>query len=157
MNNTPQNRTRRTLSFAMILISLASVSQGLQAQNIYKCGNSYSQTPCPGASPLSIDDTRTAAQKQQADAATRSNTELAQSLEKTRIAQEKMAAAQSPAAQPVAAPTAPQHTSKVVSKITPKRIKSKKYKPDAFIALVPGSDKKSVKKKSTRKKTAPPA
>jgi hypothetical protein len=147
----------RTLYFATVLISLCTASQGLKAQNVYKCGNSYSQTPCTSANTLTLDDARTAAQKQQTDAATRTDAKLAQSLEKARIAQEKLAAAQPTPAPKVATSAAQRSPDTVVHKITPKRIKSKKYKPDAFIAQVPGSDKKPVKKKAAKKKAAAPA
>lgn len=156
MNKHPQGRIWQTCYFAIVLISICIASKGLQAQNIYKCGNSYSQTPCVGASTLNINDARTAAQKQQTDAATRTDAKLAQSLEKSRLAQEKMAGDRPPATQPTVPPAAPQSANNVVSKITPKRIRSKKYKPAAFIALVPGSDNKPVKKKPTRKKASAP-
>lgn len=105
---------------------------------------------------MSIEDARTPAQKQQTEAAARGDAKLAESLERTRIAQEKSTLARSPVSQPVAAPTPPQSTSNVVSKITPKRIKPKKYKPDAFIALVPESDKKPMNKKASQKKAKKP-
>lgn len=156
MNTKTRGALKLTRFTAMVLISLCALSSRLQAQNIYKCGSSYSQTPCAGATTLSVDDARTEAQKQQTDAATRGDAKLAQSLAKDRIAQEKLTMARSPAPQPAAAPTTPQSTSNVVSKITPKRIKSKKYKPDAFIALVPGSDKKPSNKKASQKKQEKP-
>jgi hypothetical protein len=157
MNKKAQGRSRLTPYFAMVLISLCAVSQGLHAQNIYKCGNSYSQTPCTGASTLNLDDARTSAQKQQTDAATRSDTKLAQSLEKNRIAQEKVTSTRPPAASQAGASAVPRNPVNVVSKITPKRVKSKKYKPKAFIAQVPGSEKKPVKKTPAKEKTAAPA
>lgn len=157
MNKNSQGVPKRTLYIAMVLISLCAVSQGLQAQNVYKCGGSYSQTPCAGGSTLNIEDARTPAQKQQTDAATRGDAKLAQSLEKDRVAQEKMALARPPVTQPSVVPEVPQGANNVVSKITPKRIKPKKYKPDAFIALVPGSDKKAANKKTSKKKTVHPA
>ena len=157
MNTKTQGMLARTLFSAMVLLSLCALSSGLQAQNVYKCGNSYSQTPCAGGSTLSVDDPRIAAQKQQTDAATRIDTKLAQSLENDRIAQEKLTATRAPAHQPVATPKAKQSANTVVSKITPKRIKPTKYKPDAFIALVPGSDKKPVIKKASQKKVKNPA
>lgn len=144
----------RNRYFAIVFISLCAVHQGLQAQNIYKCGNSYSQTPCAGARTLSLDDARTSAQKQQTDAAMRSDAKQAKALEKDRLVQEKAnmirpSAAAAPA--PITAPAKPRDTHNVVSVITPKRLKSPAHKPDAFIALVPGSDTKSVKKKTSKK------
>lgn len=140
----------------MLLVVLCAASSGLQAQNIYKCGNSYSQTPCPGASTLNLNDAREPAQKLQTDDATRRDANSAEGLEKTRLAQEAAARVRLPAAQPVTVPAPKQNANNVVSKITPKRIKPKYHKPDAFIALVPGSDKKPVKKKRVKKKATLP-
>lgn len=156
MSQGAQRTLWRNGHFAIVLISLCSAHQGLQAQNIYKCGNSYSQTPCAGASTLNLDDARTSAQKQQTDAAMRSDAKQAKALEKNRLVQEKANRVRpSPAAAAAAPTTAPaklRDTHNVVSVITPKRLKSPAYKPDAFIALVPGSDKKPAKKKASNKK-----
>lgn len=154
--NTPSMPPHR-LGLAAFLISIFVVSTGLQAQNIYKCGNSYSQTPCPGASTLTLDDARDAAQKQQSDAATRRDRRLAAALEKDRIAQEKNSTTRPPAAEPVAAVAAPKSDDGVVHKITPKRIGPKHHKPKAFIAEVPGSEKKPSGKKTVKPKNVPPA
>jgi len=158
MKKTVWDMPQRGLCLATLLISLFTVSSGLQAQNIYKCGNSYSQTPCPGASTLNLVDARDAAQKSQSDAATRRDHSLAEALEKDRVAQEKIAAIRPPVAEPVvAAKATPQSDDGVVHKITPKRIGPKHKKPTAFIAEVPGSEKKPSGKKSSKRKTAPPA
>jgi hypothetical protein len=157
MKRATLSRLQRGVFLATLLISIFTVSKGLQAQNIYKCSNSYSQTPCPGANTLTLDDGRNAAQKQQSDAATRRDAGLAAALEKDRVAQEKIAVARTPVVVPVAAQTAPQSEDGVVHKITPKRIGTKHHKPEAFIAEVPGSEKKPSDKKSGKRKTAKPA
>ena len=154
MNKNIQGAQERMRHLATFLISLVGLSGGLQAQNVYKCGNSYSQTPCAGASSLHMDDARTSAQQQQTDTASRGDARRAKALEKDRLAQEKAnriprTAAKS-ASPPAVAPVKPRDTHNVVSVITPKRLKSPAYKPEAFIALVPGSDKKASKKKSAK-------
>lgn len=62
------------------------------AQTIYRCGNSYSQTPCAGGNALALDDKRDKAQEQarkaQADAATRRDLKTAATLEKSRLKEE---------------------------------------------------------------------
>lgn len=58
----------------------------LQAQTIYRCGNSYSQTPCTGAVVVHADDKRTPDQKAQTDAATMRAARLAQRMERDRLA-----------------------------------------------------------------------
>lgn len=157
MKNPTQHMPRQGCCLATLAILFCAVSTGLQAQNIYKCGNNYSQTPCPGASTLTLDDARDAAQKRQSDAATRRDTGLAAALEKDRLAQEKIAAARSPVAESVATKDAPQMDDGVVHKITPKRIGPKHHKPKAFIAQVPGSEKNPTGKKSGKRKTTTPA
>ena len=157
MSQGVQGVTSQSCRFAIIFASLLATHQGLWAQNIYKCGSSYSQTPCEGASTLNLDDARTSAQKKQTDAASRGDAKQAKALEKDRLVQEKAnmvrpSAAAAPT--PAAVPEKPHDAHNVVSVITPKRLKSPAYKPDAFIALVPGSDKKPVKKKASKKKSA---
>jgi hypothetical protein len=148
---------RQGFFFAALLISLCALSTGLQAQNIYKCGNSYSQTPCPGASTLNLNDARDVTQKRQSDAATRRDTGLAAALEKDRVTQEKIATTQAPATVPGVTKAALNSHDGVVHKITPKRIGPKHHKPKAFIAEVPGSEKKPTGKKSGKRKTTTPA
>ena len=160
MNNNDQGAPGRSRHFAIFLILIVGLSGGLQAQIIYKCGSNYSQTPCAGASTLRIDDARTSAQQQQTDAAVRSDAKRAQALEKDRLAQEKANRIRPTAAKlatpPTVAPVTPRDTHNVVSVITPKRLKSPTYKPEAFIALVPGSDKKPVNKKASKNKATKP-
>lgn len=157
MKKTTQLLPHHRFCYATLLISLFTVSTWLQAQNIYKCGSSYSQTPCSGASTLTLDDARDAEQKRQSDAAARRDHGLAAALERDRLAQEKIAATRAPVAQPVMANAVPQNDNGVVHKITPKRIGTKHHKPKAFIAQIPGSEKKPSGKKSGKRKTAAPA
>ena len=59
------------------------------AQTTYKCGNSYSQQPCPGGTVVDTADPRTSAQKTQAEQATQRDAKLASELEKSRLQKEK--------------------------------------------------------------------
>ena len=63
------------------------------AQTVYRCGNSYSQSPCAGAIAVSVDDPRTEAQRAAADAALARNKALAQEMEDTRRRDEAQALA----------------------------------------------------------------
>ncbi len=63
----------------------------LRAQTIYRCANSYSQTPCPGAVAIAVDDGRTPAQKAQTDAATVQARQQANQMERDRLALERSA------------------------------------------------------------------
>ena len=49
-----------------ILIALGSIPTGASAQNVYRCGSSYSQKPCPDAVVVDVEDTRSNSQKVEA-------------------------------------------------------------------------------------------
>jgi len=68
---------------AVLLLALCTVSA--QAQSVYRCGESYSTQPCPGGTVVPTDDPRSAAQRAQADAATRRDARSAQVLEQERL------------------------------------------------------------------------
>ena len=77
---------------ASLLITGAALMWGAQAQTIYRCGNSYSQVPCPGAVPMDLSDlsdTRQKEQREQTQAAAQNDARLANTLEKERLAEEK--------------------------------------------------------------------
>lgn len=75
------------LAACALASSLFSAAAG--AQTTYKCGNSYSQQPCPGGTVIDTADPRTSAQKKQAEQAIQRNAKLASELEKSRLQQEK--------------------------------------------------------------------
>lgn len=140
--------------YSFIFIALYALSTGVGAQNIYKCGDSYSETPCPGATTIKAQDPRLPAQKKQTDAATKANIQLASKMQKERLAEEKLAAPKTQATTPSAtAPTAQVSASATV--LTPKRIQSKSKKPDQFIAEIPGTEKQNVRKTASPKASAP--
>lgn len=143
----------------LLVIASALACPGLlQAQTtVYKCANRYSQTPCPDGQQLRVDDSRTAAQKQGADAATAQQAKLGQSLEKERQAQQaqqaralaKQNAGQ--ATKPAIAKTEPPKPPATI--IAPKRPQTKPNKPDQFVADVPGTRPDKTSKKKTSKRT----
>jgi hypothetical protein len=73
----------------LVLIAAALGSTGVVAQTVYKCGNAYSQLPCPGGAVEINPDPRTSAQKTQADLATARDARTAAAMEKSRLLQEK--------------------------------------------------------------------
>jgi hypothetical protein len=77
---------------AALLLALSALCLPAQAQSIYRCGESYSNTPCAGATVIAIDDARSAAQRSQSEAATRRDARLAEALEKDRLQLESRAA-----------------------------------------------------------------
>lgn len=85
----------RHLALATIVIATCSISTGAiglelgsRQNGIYRCGNSYSQKPCPDAVVVDVKDARTAEQKIQADATIRRDTATANAMEQERLAQE---------------------------------------------------------------------
>lgn len=79
------------------LLALGTVQAQAQAlpSKVYRCGNSYSQTPCAeGPShEVMVDDARSSAQKTQTEQATQRNAQAADALEKTRLQEEQRAEA----------------------------------------------------------------
>jgi hypothetical protein len=146
----------KLLTIAIFLEALCALSTGVQAQTVYKCGTTYSQTPCPEAVPVKVEDSRDAAQKKQADAVILSNKKTGQLMEKERLAQEKKELADNhPITPAIKAQTEP--VAKPLTKITPKRVKPKTNQPENFVTQVPGTGKKAAPKKAIKKKVAKPA
>ena len=132
---------------AALLLALCAHWLPAQAQNVYRCGESYSNQPCAGATVVPTDDPRSAAQRAQTDAATRRDARSAQVLESERLKQEGKPA------QAVIPETAPQAvappTDRTLTKARPK-------KPELFTAVAPRKpgDAAPKKKKKAEKKTA---
>jgi hypothetical protein len=61
------------------------------APGVYRCGNSYSDAPCPGGRQIDADDGRTEAQKRQAEQAKMQQARLATPLAAERRARERAA------------------------------------------------------------------
>ncbi len=146
---------------ASVFIALIILNTWAIAQNVYKCGNSYSQTPCPGGQTINVDDTRTHAQKEQTDTAVQRDAQQAQTLENLRLTQEKATLKQrsdvAPSTGSAVVHKPAVEANGVVHKITPKRLRPKHNKPDAFVAQIPGTEPKVGVKKTARKKTVQPA
>jgi len=70
---------------AMLLCS------GLSAQTVYRCGNSYSQTPCPGGGTVDTSDSRTPEQRKAHEASVKHEKRAADTLEQTRLKEEATA------------------------------------------------------------------
>jgi hypothetical protein len=149
MNPHTARRVRQAFLAALFFIVYAAYLRGLQAQTVYKCGNTYSQVACPEAQTIQIEDRRTPEQKQQTDAATQRDAILAQSLEKERLAQEKSTARTAKPKRKASSAALKKETQedKTLIKITPKRPRNKAAKPEGFVAQVPTSGPKSAPKK----------
>ena len=120
---------------AIFLIAASALSTGASAQNSYKCGDAYSQAPCPGGVIVDATDQRTSAQKTQADLTRGRDARTADAMEKARLQQEKIdLAANTPPVKPATAGTA--------SNTRTTQAKKKKKAPEYFTAQVPGKKKK---------------
>ncbi len=138
-------------------ITALSVCHGASAQQVYRCGSSYSQTPCEGAIAVSTDDPRTDDQRAQAKQGLTSDKALAKDLEATRRKDESMAVAQMKAAQAsqskkvaAAKPIVKKAASKKAGDTRKVTLKNKE--PEFFTA----TDGATTKKKKTSAKSATP-
>ena len=82
---------KNALKLATILIASYAISTGTWSQNVYKCSNSYSQTPCAEGTAINVEDARSASDKAAADQATKRDMKVGNALEKSRLATEKSA------------------------------------------------------------------
>jgi len=72
-------------------IAAMSLCTGLSAQTVYRCGNSYSQTPCPGGGTVDAKDSRTPEQRKAHEASVKHEKRAGDTLEKTRLQEEAAA------------------------------------------------------------------
>ena len=122
---------------ASFFIATASACMLAGAQNVYKCGSSYSQTPCAAGTVVDVSDPRTAAQKAQTDAATLRDARVADALERSRLSQEARDRAASKAAAVRAKPPA----SAVQVRPAPVRHRATRKQPEYFTATTPDGKK----------------
>lgn len=73
------------------IAALAFASPWAAAQTVYRCGNSYSQQPCEGATQVRVNDPRTKAEATRASSVALADRKRADAMEKARLAQEKNA------------------------------------------------------------------
>lgn len=128
---------------ALSLVVAAAVSTWTAAQTIYKCGDSYSQQPCPGALIVDAADQRTSDQKRQTDLATARIARAADAMEEARIRQAQI---------DLAANSAPVEAS-ATDRPGKSRAKQVKKKPRYFAgkALEEKKVKQPRKKRATKK------
>jgi hypothetical protein len=128
---------------ALILIAAYALQARSQAPNVYRCGNSYSQTPCPGGSPIDATDSRSSAQKAQSDAVIQRDKSTASSMEKSRLQEEEALRRKQPSAAPEQAVKTPGTERKVVQPVRHVR-KYNQRNPDNFTAKAPSEKKKKI-------------
>ncbi len=91
---------KSSILFAIIFIAACALSTGAAAQKVYRCGSAYSQTPCPDAVVVEVEDTRSKAQKSESDMRVRHEAATANAMEKARLQEEAMAQDDTRAATP---------------------------------------------------------
>jgi protein subunit release factor B len=74
--------------FAIVYVALCALSTGATGQNVFKCGNAYSQKPCAEGVVLDVQDARTAEQKAASDALIKRDSAAANAMEKARLKEE---------------------------------------------------------------------
>jgi hypothetical protein len=73
----------------ILAAALALASPGAGAQTVWRCGNSYSQQPCPGGTPVPVSEPVTS--RFVAMPAANPDAKLAAEMERARLAQERNA------------------------------------------------------------------
>ncbi len=132
----------RTITLcALLLLVLGGVSITTQAQQVYRCGKTYSQVPCPGARVVDTRDVRTKKQRVDSQKSTVRDTQLADDLEKARLQEEAMAAAGS-------TPVEKSPKTKTAKSSKAKSKKTSKKEPELFTATA-APDKKKKQTKAT--------
>ena len=77
---------------ALAILALCFVTWSAGAQPVYRCGNAYSQTPCPsGGKVVDATDPRTAAQRAEAHRVIADERRLAAEMRRDRLAEQRAA------------------------------------------------------------------
>jgi hypothetical protein len=79
------------LNHTILAAALVLCAPWSPAQTVYRCGNSYSQQPCPGGAPVAAADPRTPAEAAHSGSVAAADAKRADAMEKARLAQEKNA------------------------------------------------------------------
>lgn len=79
---------RTKLRIAVICLAAGGWIAPVAAQTVYRCGNSYSQQPCAGGSPVETQDARSAGQRAQTTEAAQRDAKAASAMEKQRLKDE---------------------------------------------------------------------
>ena len=121
------------------------------AQTVYRCGETYSQQPCPGGKPVQADDPRSESQRIQTREAARRDAKVADEMQKSRLKEEAKPAQALLPPPKAEAPDSPEGPA-----VSPGVAK----KPAYFTAVSPTKKDKAQagkKKKKAKNKTGTPA
>jgi hypothetical protein len=129
---------KKTLALCVILAGAALAPA--TAQEIYRCGDSYSHKPCPGGTRVQADDPRSASQRSQTSQAAQRDGKAADAMEKARLKEE---------AKPVPGfIPAPKDEAPEPEQAAP----GKPKKPAHFTAIAPRKPGEAARKKKAKKK-----
>ena len=140
-----KNSTSRIAILAMAACALWASPAAEAGTAAWRCGNTYSDRPCPDGKPLALDDARDADQKRDADRKTREALAAGDRLERERLRQEKAQAGRQPTLID-SRPAAPKPETD-----NAKKKKKGKKEPDYFSAHDPVA---TAKKKAEKAETA---
>ena len=136
---------KATLIAALLLATCAASAQ------VWRCGNEYSNKPCPGGRSVDTEDTRTPEQARQSASKAQYETRVGNQMEKERIAKEKGVAGPTAivTGQKEAAAPAPREAASGPKSAG--RKKGGKKQPEHFTATAPKDPKAPAKKKAAKK------
>jgi hypothetical protein len=139
---------KKQLKSTLAGLTLALGCAAAGAQGVWRCGDTYSQKPCPGGASVATEDPRSAIQRTQATEGAQRDAKTAEAMEKARLKEE---------AKPISVGNVPLPARQ---EVTPPNdpVLTKPKKPQYFTASVPKKPgEKPVKKKSKAKKLKAPA
>lgn len=143
----------KSFSYA-VLAGLALLTGNTFAATVYRCGDSYSQTPCPNGVEVRADDARDDSQRAAAQSALERDKALVKDIETTRRKEAEQALALNKAAlaRARAAHDKPDAQAKKAAPLSQKKApekrvaKAKETQAGVFTATVPDSQPKKKKK-----------
>ncbi len=140
---------------AILFIACCAFSTGAFAQKAYRCGNSYSQSPCPGGNAVDTSGSQVRAEAKKSQNEADRSAKAADKMEKSRLAQEKRDRANNGAtvinAQPL--PKDTKDPKDATGKPEPKAgSKPKRHPPEHFTAQAPAEPKSKSKPKASSMK-----
>ena len=137
----------RNSSIAALCLAACSWFAPAAAQEIYRCGDSYSQQRCAGGTLVQAEDGRSAGQSAQTRLAAQRDAKAADAMEKARLKEE---------AKPAQAYIPPPKVQDATPQDSATPVSAKAKKPAYFTATAPKKpgEQAAKKKKKAKKKTA---
>lgn len=135
------------LSITLLCLAASGWTAPAAAQDIYRCGDSYSQQRCPGGVLVPTEDARSAAQGKQTSVAAQRDARTADAMEKARLKEE---------AKPAQAYIPPPKVQDPAQEYSRTAGVAKATKPAHFTAVSPKKpgQTQAKKKKKAKKKAA---